>query len=50
MALLWNPDLRGAVLDYRETQAAANSHHFELQSIEVSRTADLDGAFSAMIS
>ena len=48
VALLWNPDLRGAVLDYKETQAAARSHHLEIQSVEVSRTEDLDGAFSAI--
>jgi len=48
VALLWNPDLRGAVLDYKETQAAARSHHLEIQSIEVSRPEDLDLAFSAM--
>jgi putative ABC transport system substrate-binding protein len=48
VALLWNPDLRGAVLDYKETQAAARSHHLELQSIEVSRTEDLDSAFAAI--
>jgi putative ABC transport system substrate-binding protein len=48
VALLWNPDVRGALLDYKETQAAAYSHHVELQSIEVFRTEDLDGAFSAM--
>src|SRR5262245_5979556 len=50
VALLWNPDLRGAVLDYKETQAAARSHQIELQSIEVVRTEDLDGAFSAITS
>ena len=48
VALLWNPDLRGSLLDYRETQAAARSHHVELQSIEVFRPEDFDGAFSAM--
>ena len=48
VAFLWNPDLRGAVLDYKETQAAARSHHVEIQSIEVSRTEDIDGAFSAI--
>lgn len=48
VALLWNPDLRGSLLDYKETQAAAHSHHVELQSIEVFRLEDFDGAFSAM--
>ena len=50
VALLWNPDVRGALLDYKETQAAARSHHPELQSVEVSRTEDLAGAFSAITS
>ena len=48
VAFLWNPDVRGAVLDYKETEAAARSQHLELQSIEVSRTGDLDRAFSAI--
>ena len=48
VALLWNPDIRGAVLDYKETEAAARSQHLELQSVEVSRSEDLDRAFSAM--
>jgi putative ABC transport system substrate-binding protein len=50
VALLWNPDLRGALLDYRATQAAARSNHLELQSIEVFRTEDLAAAFSAITS
>jgi putative ABC transport system substrate-binding protein len=48
VALLWNPDVRGALLDYKETQTAAHSHRLELQSIEVSRTEDLDRAFSVI--
>ena len=48
VAVLWNPDLRGSLLDYKETQAAARSHHVELQSIEVFRPEDFGGAFSAM--
>jgi ABC-type uncharacterized transport system substrate-binding protein len=50
VALLWNPDVRGAVLDYKETEAAARSQHLELQSVEVSRTEDLDRALSAVTS
>ena len=46
--MLWNPDVRGAVLDYKETEAAARSQHLQLQSVEVSRTEDLDRAFSAV--
>src|SRR5438046_3009449 len=46
VALLWNPDIRGAVLDYKETEAAARSQPLELQSVEVSRSEHLDRAFS----
>jgi len=48
VAFLWNPDVRGAVLDYKETEAAARSLRLELQSVEVSRVEDLDQAFSAV--
>jgi ABC-type uncharacterized transport system substrate-binding protein len=46
VALLWNPDVRGAVLDYKESEGAARSLRLELQSVEVSRAEDLDRAFS----
>jgi putative ABC transport system substrate-binding protein len=36
VAILWNPDIRGAVLDYRETEGAARLLHLQLQSVEVS--------------
>ena len=49
VAILWNPDIRGAVLDYKETEGAARSLHLQLQSVEVSRVDDLDRAFSAMM-
>ena len=48
VAILWNPDIRGAVLDYKETEGAARSLHLQLQSVEVSRADDLDRAFSAV--
>jgi len=48
VALLWNPDVRGAVLDYKQTEGAAHSLRLELQSIEISRVEDLDRAFSAL--
>jgi putative tryptophan/tyrosine transport system substrate-binding protein len=48
VAFLWNPDVRGNVLDYKETEGAARSQRLELQSIEVSRAEDLDRAFSAI--
>jgi putative tryptophan/tyrosine transport system substrate-binding protein len=46
VAVLWNPDVRGAVLDYRETEAAAGSLRLQLQSVEVVRAEDLNRAFS----
>ena len=48
VAFLWNPDVRGAVLDYRETEGAAGSLGLQLQSVEVVRAEDLDRAFSAV--
>ncbi|MGH8634175.1 MAG: ABC transporter substrate-binding protein [Burkholderiales bacterium] len=48
VAFLWNPDIRGAVLDYKETEGAARSLRVELQSVEVSRAEDLERAFSAV--
>ena len=40
LAFLWNPDVRGAVLDYKETESAARSLRLQLQSVEVSRADD----------
>ncbi len=48
VAFLWNPDVRGNILDYKEMEGAARSQRLELQSIEVSRAEDLDRAFSAV--
>jgi len=48
VAFLWNPDVRGAVLDYRETENAARSLGLQLQSVEVPRAEDFDRAFSAV--
>ena len=48
VAIMWNPDVRGAVLDYKETQSATRSLRLQLQSVEVSRTDDFDRAFSAL--
>ncbi len=48
VAFIWNPDVRGAVLDYKETEAAARSLRLQLQSAEVLRAEDLDRAFSAV--
>jgi putative tryptophan/tyrosine transport system substrate-binding protein len=48
VALLWNPDSRGNLLDYKETEVVARSLHVELQSVELFRIDDLDRAFSAV--
>ena len=48
LAFLWNPDLRGAVLDYNQTEGAARSLGLQLQSAEVVRAEDFDRAFSAV--
>ena len=45
---LENPDVRGGVLDYKETQSAARSLGLRLQAVEVSRTDDFERAFSAL--
>jgi len=50
VAALWNPDVRGAILEYKETEAAARSLQLELQSQEVSSVEDLDRAFSTAAS
>ena len=48
MAFLWNPDVRGAVLDYNQTEGVARSLGLQLQSVEAPRAADLDSALSAI--
>jgi putative tryptophan/tyrosine transport system substrate-binding protein len=48
VAIIWNPDVLGAQFDYKETETAARSMRLQLQSVEVSRSADLDRAFSAV--
>jgi len=48
VAIMWNPDGRGAVLDYKETEGAARSLRLQLQSVEASRAGDFDRAFSAL--
>jgi ABC-type uncharacterized transport system substrate-binding protein len=48
VAFLWNPEVRGAVLDYNQTESAARSVGMQLQSVEAARAEDLDRAFSAM--
>src|SRR5262249_22525028 len=50
VALLWNPDVRGHLPDYKETEAAARLMRLELQSVEVARVEDLDQVMSAVTS
>ena len=50
VAVLWNPDVRGAILDYKGTESAARSLRLEPQSVEVSRAEDLDRALSVVTS
>ena len=50
VAFLWNPDVRGALLDYKETEEVARSLRLELYSLEVSTAEDLDRAFSVLTS
>ena len=48
VTFLWNPDIRGGVLDYNKTEGAARSLRLQLQSVEVSRAEHLDRAFSTI--
>jgi putative ABC transport system substrate-binding protein len=48
VAIVWNPDVRGGVLEYKETESAARSMRLQLQSVEVNRTDDFNSAFAAL--
>lgn len=48
VAVIWNPNARGAVLDYKELEGPARSLRLQLQSVEVSHVDDLARAFSAI--
>ena len=48
VAILWTPEIRGAVLDYKETERAARSLRLQLLSVELSRIEDLDRSFAAI--
>jgi putative ABC transport system substrate-binding protein len=48
VAFLWNPDVRGAVLDYKETEERARSLRLELRSLEVYTAEDLERAFATL--
>jgi len=48
VAILWNPDMRGAVLNYTATESAARALRLQLQSVEATHADQLEQAFSAM--
>ena len=48
VGIIWNPDDRGGVLDYKETESAAPSLRLQVQSVEVSRSDDFERAFSVL--
>jgi putative ABC transport system substrate-binding protein len=48
VAIMWDPGVRGALLEYKDTEEAARSLRMQLQSVEVSRADDIDRAFSAL--
>src|SRR5262249_9913678 len=48
VAIVWDPNVRGGVLEYKETESAARSLRLQLQSVEVTRADDFDRAFSAL--
>src|SRR5262245_17923128 len=48
VAFLWNPEVRGAVLNYNQTEGAARSLGLQLQSVEATHAEELDRAFSAI--
>jgi len=48
VAIMWNPNIRGALLDYKATEEAAHSLRIQLQSIEVNRIDEIDRAFAAL--
>ena len=49
VAFLWNPDIRGALFEYKETESAARARRLQLYSFETRRGEDLDRAFAAVV-
>ena len=47
-AIMWDPDIRGGLLEYKATEEAARSLRLQLQSVEVTHADDLERAFSAL--
>ena len=49
VAFLWNPDVRGALFEYKETETAARTRRLQLYSLEARRVEDLERAFAAVV-
>ena len=47
VAIMWDPGIRGALLEYKTTEEASRSLRMQLQSVEVTLPADIDPAFTA---
>ncbi len=47
VAIMWDPGIRGALLEYKATEEAARSLRLQLQSVEVTLPDDIDPAFTA---
>jgi putative tryptophan/tyrosine transport system substrate-binding protein len=45
---VWDPNVRGGVLEYKETESAARSLRLELQAVEVTSIDDFNRAFAAL--
>ena len=48
VAFIWNPDVPGAALEYKEAEGAAHSLRVQLQLVEVRHPDDVAPAFSAI--
>ena len=48
VAFIWNPDIPGATLEYKEVEGASHSLRLQLQFLEVRRSNDLQNVFSAV--
>jgi ABC-type uncharacterized transport system substrate-binding protein len=48
VAFIWNPDVPGATLEYKEAEGAARSLRMQLQLVEVRHPDDVAPAFSAI--
>src|SRR5262245_55017151 len=48
VAVMWNPDVRGALLDFKELEGPARSLSLQLQSVEVNHADDFARAFAAI--